>query len=104
MRLVTPQMLFSLGGLELFLSGRLLQALQHVVTALRLDPGHKLAQQLCQRVKDVEKLGEDGNLAFKNGELEEAISKYDECLEVRLLFLYQLIIPADCFFSEDWRG
>jgi len=29
----------------------------------------------------VEKLKEDGNVAFKTGKFEEAISKYDECLE-----------------------
>jgi DnaJ family protein C protein 7 len=35
-------------------------------------------------VKDVEKLKEDGNVAFKGGRFEEAIVKYDECLEVLL--------------------
>jgi len=78
----------SLRGLVLFLSGRLPQAMQHVVSALRLDPGHEPAQRLRKRVKDVEKLKEDGNVAFKTGKLEEAISRYEECLEVRpFLFL-----------------
>lgn len=71
----------SLRGLVLFLSGRLPQALQHALSALRLDPGHEPAQRLRKRVKDVEKLKEDGNIAFKTGKLEEAIRKYGECLE-----------------------
>jgi DnaJ homolog subfamily C member 7 len=62
--------------------GRLPQALQHV---LRLDPGHEPAQRLRKRVKDVEKL-KDGNLTFKNWKLQEAINKYDECLEVSSIF------------------
>ena len=74
----------SLRGLVLFLCGRLPQALQHVVSALRFDPGHEPAQRLRKRVKDVEKLKEDGNVAFKTGKFEEAVSKYGECLEVLL--------------------
>ena len=72
----------SLRGLVLFLCGRLPQALQHVLSALRFDPGHEPAQRLRKRVKDVERLKEDGNAAFKLGKFEEAISKYEECLEV----------------------
>ncbi|KAJ3500462.1 hypothetical protein NLJ89_g9785 [Agrocybe chaxingu] len=71
----------TLRGLVLFLSGRLPQALQHVTSALRLDPGHEPAQKLRKRVKDVEKLKEDGNVAFKAGRLQEAVEKYTECLE-----------------------
>ena len=74
----------SLRGLVLFLCGRLPQALQHVTSALRLDPGHEPAQRLRKRVKDVEKLKEEGNVAFKTGKFQEAISKYAECLAVRL--------------------
>ncbi|KAF8959576.1 hypothetical protein BDZ97DRAFT_1836922 [Flammula alnicola] len=71
----------SLRGLVLFLSGRLPQALQHVTSALRLDPGHEPAQRLRKRVKDVERLKEEGNVAFKTGKLQEAYEKYSECLE-----------------------
>ena len=73
----------SLRGLVLFLCGRLPQALQHVISALRFDPGHEPAQRLRKRVKEVERLKEDGNVAFKSGKFEEAISKYGECLEVK---------------------
>ena len=57
----------SLRGLVLFLSGRLPQALQHATSALRLDPGHEPAQRLRKRVKDVERLKEEGNSAPRSG-------------------------------------
>ena len=66
----------------LFLCGRLPEALQHVISALRFDPGHEPAQQLRERVKDVEKLKEDGNVAFKKCNFGEAISIYEKCLKV----------------------
>jgi DnaJ family protein C protein 7 len=72
----------------LFLCGRLPQALQHVLSALRFDPGHEPAQRLRKRVKDVEKLKEDGNVAFKMGKFQEAISKYEECLEVMIFCIF----------------
>ena len=66
----------------LFLSAKLPQALQHASSALRLDPGHDLAQKLRKRVKDVERLKDEGNIAFKTARLEEAVEKYTEALEV----------------------
>ncbi|KAF8194641.1 hypothetical protein BJ912DRAFT_1030944 [Pholiota molesta] len=71
----------ALRGLVLFLTGRLPAALQHVTSALRLDPGHEPAQKLRKRIKDVERLKEEGNVAFKTGKLQEAYEKYSECLE-----------------------
>ncbi|KAJ7623539.1 hypothetical protein FB45DRAFT_108514 [Roridomyces roridus] len=68
-------------GLVLFLSGRLPQALSHAQSALRGDPGHEPAQRLRKRVKDVERLKDEGNTAFKQGRFEEAIEKYTEALE-----------------------
>ena len=67
----------------LFLSGKLPQALQHVASALRLDPGHEPAQRLRKRVKDVERLKEEGNTAFKGGKLQDAIDRYTDTLDVR---------------------
>jgi DnaJ family protein C protein 7 len=75
-------------GLVLFLSGRLPQALQHAQSALRGDPGHEPAQRLRKRVKDVERLKEEGNAAFKTGKLDDAIEKYGEALDVRGLQLF----------------
>jgi DnaJ family protein C protein 7 len=74
-----------LRGLVLFLSGKLPQALQHAQSALRLDPGHEPAQRLRKRVKDVERLKEEGNSAFKMGRLQEAIDKYGEALDVSIV-------------------
>ncbi|KII86051.1 hypothetical protein PLICRDRAFT_114984 [Plicaturopsis crispa FD-325 SS-3] len=71
----------TLRGLVLFLSGKLPQALQHASSALRFDPGHEPAQRLRKRVKDVERLKEEGNIAFKTGRFDEAIDKYGEALD-----------------------
>lgn len=72
----------TLRGVVLLLSGKLPQALQHAQSALRLDPGHEPAQQLRKRVKDIERLKEEGNTAFKGSRWQEAIDKYGEALEV----------------------
>ncbi|KAK0207969.1 hypothetical protein DFS33DRAFT_397101 [Desarmillaria ectypa] len=76
----SPEVL-SLRGLVLFLSGKLPSAITHVQGALRLDPSYGPAQQLRKRVKDVERLKEEGNVAFKAGRLTEAVEKYSETLE-----------------------
>ncbi|TFY57597.1 hypothetical protein EVJ58_g6922 [Rhodofomes roseus] len=68
-------------GLVLFLSAKMAQALQHVTSALRLDPGHETAQRLRKRIKDVERLKEEGNFAFKAGRFQEATETYGEALE-----------------------
>ena len=71
----------------MFLTAKTAQALQHVQSALRLDPGHEPAMRLRKRVKDVDRLKDEGNSAFKVGKLEEAIARYSESLEVRIIFL-----------------
>ena len=90
-------------GLVLFLSGKLPQALQHLQSALRLDPGHDSALQLRRRIKDVERLKEEGNQAFKVGSLQDAIEKYDASLEVCMP--YHLVFVRDpcssnCIFQR----
>ncbi|RDB27715.1 DnaJ subfamily C member 7 [Hypsizygus marmoreus] len=74
--------ILAIRGLVLFLSGKLPQALQHVASALRLDPDHENARRLRKRVKDVERLKEEGNASFKLGVYEEAIEKYSEALDI----------------------
>lgn len=76
----SPEVL-TLRGLLLFLSGKLPQAIQHVTSALRLDPGHGDASRLRKRIKDVERLKEEGNTAFKSGKLQDAVDRYTEALE-----------------------
>ncbi|KNZ74968.1 hypothetical protein J132_05367 [Termitomyces sp. J132] len=73
--------ILAIRGLVLFLSGKLSQATQHVNSALRLDPGHEGARRLRIRVKDVERLKEEGNVAFKSGKYEDAVAKYSEALD-----------------------
>jgi len=76
-------------GLVLFLTGKLPQALQHVQSALRLDPGHEPAMQLRKRVKEVERVKEEGNKSFKSGDLSDAIEKYTDAIQVNH-FSYQV--------------
>lgn len=83
--------ILAIRGLVLFLSGKLPQALQHVASALRLDPGHEKARKLRIRVKDVERLKEEGNVAFKTGKLDEAIAKYTEALDVSVRSLIHVL-------------
>jgi DnaJ homolog subfamily C member 7 len=84
--------ILTLRGLVLFLSGKLPQSLQNIASALRLDPSHIPAAQLRRRVKDVEKLKDEGNAFFKKAQWLDAIDKYSEALEVydhtSLVFFY----------------
>ncbi|KAF7317724.1 hypothetical protein MKEN_00860200 [Mycena kentingensis (nom. inval.)] len=68
-------------GLVLFLQGKLPASIQHAQSALRGDPGHEPAQRLRKRVKDVERLKDEGNALFKSGQLLDAVDKYGEALE-----------------------
>lgn len=75
-------------GLVLFLGGRLPQALQHLASALRLDPDHENARRLRVRVKDVDRLKEEGNAVFKIGKLHKALESYSQALDVCCLPLF----------------
>ncbi|KAJ3564627.1 hypothetical protein NP233_g8174 [Leucocoprinus birnbaumii] len=70
-----------LRGRVLFLTGKLEQARTHAQNALRLDPSCEPAQKLRKRIKEVERLKEEGNTAFKASKLDEAVEKYTEALE-----------------------
>ena len=74
--------IMALRGLVLFLTAKLPQALQHALSALRLDPDNERAKKLRQRVKAVEKLKDEGNALFKSNSWQEAIEKYTGALEV----------------------
>ena len=93
----SPEIL-AVRGLVLFLAGKLPQALQHVASALRLDPEHEAASRLRKRIKDVERIKEEGNTAFKGGRLVEAVTLYTECLEVcntPIVLMIPLIPPLN---------
>ncbi|KAI5999397.1 hypothetical protein F5J12DRAFT_848027 [Pisolithus orientalis] len=69
----SPEVL-TLRGLLLFLSGKL--PASHTA-----HPGHGDASRLRKRIKDVERLKEEGNTAFKSGKLQDAVDRYTEALE-----------------------
>ncbi|KAJ3503313.1 hypothetical protein NMY22_g18290 [Coprinellus aureogranulatus] len=81
----------ALRGLVLFLQGKLSQSLTHASSALRYDPGNERAGRLRKRVKDVERLKEEGNVAFKQNRLLEAMDRYSEALEVRFFTPFSLL-------------
>lgn len=83
----------ALRGLVLFLSGKMEQAKTHAANALRLDPSCEPAMKLRKRVRDVERLKEEGNTAFKASRLLDAVQKYTEALEVS----FSHIIPGGIF-------
>ena len=66
----------------MFITGKLPQAIQHAQQALRSDPEHKAARLLLRRARDVERVKEEGNNAFKSGRTQEAIDKYTETLDI----------------------
>ncbi|KAL0575543.1 hypothetical protein V5O48_006417 [Marasmius crinis-equi] len=72
----------TLRALVLFINGKLPQALQHLTSALRFDPSFEPAQKLRKRTKEVERLKDDGNSNFKLNNLEVAVQRYTEALEV----------------------
>ena len=46
-----------------------------------MDPSYEPANRLRKRVKDVERLKEEGNTAFKAGKLKEAVGLYSDALD-----------------------
>jgi len=75
----SPEVLTS-RALVLFLTNHIPSAIQHVQSALRYDPEHTRARLLLRRARDIEKLKEGGNSAFKSGRHAEAVNKYTETL------------------------
>jgi DnaJ family protein C protein 7 len=97
----------ALRGLVLFLTARLPDALKHAVSALRLDPDNARAKQLRIRVKDVERLKEEGNTLFKQSKWGEAVECYTRALEVcPLVYLYppKLIDASQIIGSKPEEG
>lgn len=74
----------TLRGKVLFLSGKIPGALQNITSALRMDPAYEPAQRLRKRVKEVDRLKEEGNARFKEGRWADAVARYSEALDVSL--------------------
>lgn len=75
----SPEVLTS-RALVLFLTNHIPSAIQHVQSALRFDPEHKGARLLLRRAREIEKLKDEGNNAFKGHRHAEAVNKYTETL------------------------
>lgn len=67
-------------AIALFKNGHHDSALKHVKTVMSQDPDNKEIQQLFRILKNILRLKELGNDAFKSGNNNEAISKYSECI------------------------
>ncbi|TFY78663.1 hypothetical protein EWM64_g5352 [Hericium alpestre] len=74
--------LLSLRALTLFLTGKLKESKDQTVSVLRLDPDSAGARNLRSRVRDVEKLKEEGNGYFKAMQWELAAEKYKCALQL----------------------
>lgn len=66
----------------MFLSAKLPSAVQHLQQALSFDPENTRARKLLRRIKDVERIKEEGNTLFKSGDMNGAIEKYTEALGI----------------------
>lgn len=69
-------------ALVLFISSKLPAATQHAQLALTYDPDHVRARTLLRRIREVERLKEEGNVAFRGEKWGEAVERYGDALEV----------------------
>lgn len=72
----------ALRGRIFFLTNKPGDATSSLRHALTLDPEHGIARTLLKKVKQLEKVKDDGNTAFKQSKWEEACEKYTEALEI----------------------
>lgn len=66
------------------------------MATLRMDPDNRLAKNLRGRVKALELIKKEGNTLYVASHWEEAITKYNECLEVCTV---PLALSTDNHFS-----
>ena len=83
-----------LHAVVLFLSAKFLGAISQLNAVLKLDPDNRRASTLRSRIKDIERLKEEGNLSFKVGLWDEAIMHWNHALQVRFV-LYHSIQTAE---------
>ncbi|KAG8780259.1 hypothetical protein FRC15_009667 [Serendipita sp. 397] len=74
--------IYALRGQVLFLTNKPAESTSILRHAISLDPENATARRMLKRVKELEKIKEDGNAAFKYSKWEEAVAKYSEALEV----------------------
>lgn len=74
-----------LRALVAFLSGELVQADTYTISALRLDPDNNAAKSIRKRIKALVQLKMEGSGFLEEQMLTDAIGKYSEALQVRLI-------------------
>ena len=74
--------LHALRGQVFFLTNKPADATTILRHALTLDPENTTARKLLKRVKELEKVKEEGNAAFKLQDWEAAAKKYSEALDI----------------------
>ncbi|KAG9004908.1 hypothetical protein FRB93_010087 [Tulasnella sp. JGI-2019a] len=72
---------FAILGLTLMLSNNLVLCPQPLQIALRLDPENSLAISTSRRALEIERVKEEGNLAFRWAKYPEAVEKYTQTLD-----------------------
>ena len=71
-----------LRGRALYAQGDNDKALQHFREALNCDPDFKDAVKYLRMVQKLDRMKEEGNLAFKAGKYQDAVNTYQRALEV----------------------
>ncbi|KAK9383091.1 uncharacterized protein V2V93DRAFT_364224 [Kockiozyma suomiensis] len=71
-----------LRGQVLYAQGDNTSATTHFMEALRVDPDHKLARTLLKSSRELEKKKNEGNEAFKRGDLQAALDLYSAALAI----------------------
>ena len=71
-----------LRGRALYAQGENEKALQHFRQAIACDPDYREAVKYLRLVQKLDKMKEDGNIAFKAGKFSEAVQLYTEALDV----------------------
>merc|ERR1712223_432891 len=69
-------------GLSFYYEDNIEKAFIHFQQALRLAPDHVKAKDVYRKAKLLKQKKEDGNVAFKNGELNNAYDLYTEALQI----------------------
>uniref|UniRef100_UPI00358E8E4B dnaJ homolog subfamily C member 7-like n=1 Tax=Myxine glutinosa TaxID=7769 RepID=UPI00358E8E4B len=69
-------------GLCLYYEDLIDKAVQYFVQALRMAPDHEKARLACKNAKLLKAKKEEGNQAFKDGQLQEAYDMYSSALQI----------------------
>lgn len=57
-------------------------ASKHLMELLKNDPDHSAAAKLLRKVRQIERLKDEGNTQFKGNQLDEAIGSYSRAIEL----------------------